>query len=456
MTKISRPSVAKPKVSETVALLREIGVSPVRSLGQNFLHDRNLSRWIVDQIQPATGDYIVEIGPGLGALTEPLLNSGARVSVLEKDGRLAAFLQKKYSGAPLEVGHLDALNFDVRALFTERTVKLIGNLPYYISSQLLLKFLDYPSPISLAVLMLQKEMADRITAEPGNKDYGALTVLIQRHYRVQFLKRVPKTVFIPRPEVDSAVIKITPRPVDELPVFDNDLFESLVRQGFSQRRKQLRKLIANQVSDWPAAAAAVGVDEQARAENLGLEQWIALAKFVGSTAPAHTGFDAEERFPVVDESDRVIGSAPRRKVHGDNLRHRSVHILLFGENGEVFLQKRSRLKDQNPGLWDSSAAGHVLVGEEYDQAAQRELAEELGITATLEPVAKLPATDRTGREFVWLYRTRYRGPISLNKQEIETGRHFPPAIVTGWIAARPGDFAPGFAECWNVYLDRCR
>ena len=456
MTKISRPSIAPPKVSETVALLREVGVSPVRSLGQNFLHDRNLSRWIVDQIAAEKDDYVVEIGPGLGALTQPLLAKGARVLALEKDGRLAAFLQKKYFDAPLEVRHLDALNFDVRTLFTERTVKLIGNLPYYISSQLLLRFLEYPSPISLAMLMLQKEMADRLSASPGSKDYGALTVLVQRYYRIEFLKRVPKTVFIPRPEVDSAVIKLKPRAGNELPVFDNDLFESLVRQGFSQRRKQLRKLIANSVSDWPAAATSIGVDQQTRAENLSLDHWIALTNFVSPNNPSKPAFDPDECFPVVDDSDRIMGSAPRAKVHGDNLLHRSVHVLVFDHNGDVFLQKRSRLKDQNPGVWDSSAAGHVLAGEDYDLAAQRELREELGITAALDRVAKLPPSERTGQEFVWLYRTRYRGPISLNKQEIETGRHFPPAVVTGWIGARPGDFAPGFAECWKVYLDRCR
>jgi len=456
LTKISRQNVAPRKVSETSALLREIGVSPVKSLGQNFLHDRNLSRWIVDQIDANSGDYILEIGPGLGALTEPILDKGARVLALEKDARLASQLQKKYAGAPLEVRHIDALNFDVRTLFTERTVKLIGNLPYYISSQLILKFLEYPSPISLAVLMLQMEMADRLAATPGNKDYGALSVMLQRHYRIKFLKKVPASVFIPRPEVDSAIVKIEPRRSDELPMFDDATLISLVRAGFSQRRKQLRKLLAEYIPAWLSAVKAIRVDPQVRAENLSLEQWIALTNFVRPIDPDEPGFSPQESFPIVDETNHVIGSAPRAKVHGDNLRHRSVHILVFDDKGDLFLQKRSRLKDQNPGVWDSSAAGHVLAGEDYHQAAQRELQEELGISATLDLVGELPESDRTGQEFVRLYRTRYRGPISLNKQEIETGRHFPPAVVTGWIAARPGDFAPGFPEYWNSYLDRCR
>jgi 16S rRNA (adenine1518-N6/adenine1519-N6)-dimethyltransferase len=456
LTKIPPPRSDVGKRSPTAAVLREIGVSPVRSLGQNFLHDRNLSRWIVDQLGPTNEDYVVEIGPGLGALTAPLLESGARILGLEKDRRLVDFLQKRFTGERLEVRHCDALDFDVPVLFTEPTVKLIGNLPYYISSQLLMRFLEDPSPISLAVLMLQKEMADRLSASPGTKDYGALTLLVQRHYRINLLRKVPATVFIPRPEVDSAVIRITPRPIAELPPFDDQLFVSLVRQGFSQRRKQLGKLLADYVSDWPAAAKSLGLDHQARAETVSLEQWIALTNFARPMPTPESVNSPAEYFPIVDDSDRVIGSAERGKVHGDNLRHRAVHILVFDRQGNLFLQKRSPWKDRHPGVWDSSAAGHVEAGEAYDEAARRELQEELGIEAPLEPVAKLPASDRTGQEFIRLYRTDYDGPMSLNKLEIEAGQHFQPAIVTGWIAARPGDFAPGFTECWKAYLNRDR
>jgi len=443
-------------VSETTATLREIGVSPVRSLGQNFLHDRNLSQWIVDQIEPNSEDYIVEIGPGLGALTGPLLASPARVLAIEKDRRLVQFLANRFSDERLEVRHMDALRFEVDALFTEPSVKLIGNLPYYISSQLLLRFLQYPSPISLAVFMLQKEMAERLSAAPATKDYGALTVLIQRHYHVKLLRRIPTAVFIPRPEVESAVIRLRPRPIADLPAVDDDLLVALVRQGFSQRRKQVGKLLAEYIEDWPAAAKALGLDQKARAETLPLERWVALTNYVRPIAPLLSPNDLEERFPVVDDSDRVIGSERRSKVHGDNLRHRAVHILVFDRKGDLFLQKRSRWKDRHPGVWDSSAAGHVLAGEDYEHAAQRELEEELGIQAALDPIAKLPASDNTGQEFIWLYRAVHEGPMCLNRQEIDTGRHFQPAIITGWIGARPGDFAPGFRECWSVYLERCR
>jgi 16S rRNA (adenine1518-N6/adenine1519-N6)-dimethyltransferase len=129
-----------------------------------------------------------------------------------------------------------------------------------------------------------------------------------------------------------------------------------------------------------------------------------------------------------------------------------VHIFLFNQKGELFLQKRSRFKDRHPCLWDSSAAGHVDNGEEYDFCAQRELQEELGIgSQPLERVAKLAASERTGQEFIWLYQGRNDGPFQLARSEIELGDFFPPELVTKWLTARPGDFAPGFVECWRVY-----
>ncbi len=166
------------------------------------------------------------------------------------------------------------------------------------------------------------------------------------------------------------------------------------------------------------------------------------------------GKTASERFPVVDEHDRVLGVAPRRQVHGDNLRHRAVHILVFDKAGEVFLQKRSRGKDRHPLRWDSSAAGHVDAGEEYDEAAHRELQEELGVSAKLERVLKLPASERTGQEFIWLYRTVHEGPFSLAPRRDRLRRVFPANLVTAWIRARPEEFAPGFVECWRNYLQQ--
>jgi 16S rRNA (adenine1518-N6/adenine1519-N6)-dimethyltransferase len=141
-------------------------------------------------------------------------------------------------------------------------------------------------------------------------------------------------------------------------------------------------------------------------------------------------------------------------VHANNLLHRAVHMLIFNSVGEVFLQLRSRWKDRHPLTWDSSAAGHVNAGEEYDQSAARELREELGIEISLEKVATLPASERTGYEFICLYRGSYDGELRPNPSEIEAGRFFSPAIVDAWIKARPQEFAPGFIECWKIWREK--
>ena len=439
------------KLSEIDATLRQIRVSPVKTLGQNFLHDRNLARWIVEKAELTSDDYVVEIGPGLGALTEFILESGAGILAIEKDQRLADFLRKRFPNDRLEVLHGDALDYDLRSLFSKPRVKLLGNLPYYISSQLLLKFTKYPSPITLWLLMLQKEMARRISANPGTSDYGALTLIVQLHYRVQYLRTVPASVFLPAPEVDSAFVRIVPRAPEELPAHDRETFSRMVRQGFSQRRKQLRNLLREEVPDWEEASDAISFDPRARAEELSLEQWIALSNRARLRAGPTAVSPASERFPVVDEEDRILGDAPRGEVHGNNLRHRAVHILIFNRLGELFLQKRSRWKDRHPQVWDSSAAGHVEAGEEYDETAIRELEEELGIKTELIRVAKLPSSERTGQEFIWLYRGAHNGPFTLAKSEIEYGEFFPASVVSEWVTARPADFAPGFLECWQAY-----
>jgi 16S rRNA (adenine1518-N6/adenine1519-N6)-dimethyltransferase len=439
------------KLSDLRATLQEIHVSPVKTLGQNFLHDQNLARWIVDQAQITSDDYVLEIGPGLGALTKLLLEKGSRVLAIEKDTRLANFLRERFSRERLEVLNIDALKFDARTLFSHQRVKLVGNLPYNVSSALILKFLAYPSPISLWLFTLQKEMAMRLSAKPSTHDYGALTLRIQLRHHVKNLRTVAATVFFPRPDVDSAVLRLLPRDPQELPPHDEELLLKLIRVGFSQRRKQLRKLLRERVDDWDAISGHLNIDPKVRAEELSLLQWIALANFIAPPACPDTGLANEERFPVVDQNDKVLRDASRSDVHGNNLRHRAVHILIFNSAGEVYLQQRSRWKDRHPRKWDSSAAGHVAAAESYDETARRELEEELGISVRLEKISKLPASERTDQEFVWLYRGEVAGNLSPSRTEIETGAFFPETIVDGWVAARPEDFAPGFIECWKVY-----
>ncbi len=442
------------KLSEIRTTLPKIRVSPVKTLGQNFLHDQNLARWIVNQAETNPDDYVVEIGAGLGALTKLALEKGANVLAIEKDTRLASFLRERLNDPRLEVRNADALTFDPRVLFSHHRVKLLGNLPYNISSALLLKFLEYPSPISLWLFMLQKEMARRLSALPSTHDYGSLTLHVQLRHRVQYLRTIPATVFFPKPDVDSALVRILPRNPLDLPARDDELLTRLIRSGFSQRRKQLRKLLGMRVTNWDHAASTLSFDPKARAENLSLLQWIGLANYIAP--PAHQSALAmgNERFPVVDQNDRILRYARRSDVHGNNLRHRAVHILIFDQAGEVYLQQRSRWKDRHPLKWDSSAAGHVEGEESYEETARRELKEELDVNVPLEKLLKLPASARTEHEFVWLYRGEIRGNPILNRSEIEAGAFFPPAIIDGWVAARPEDFAPGFMECWTAYREK--
>src|SRR6476659_6125316 len=438
-------------LSEIHATLKEIGVSPVKSLGQNFLHDQNLARWIVDQAQITAEDYVVEIGPGLGALTRFLLEKGAHVLAIEKDARLAKFLRSRFGDERLEIVNTDALKFDPRVLFAHRCVKLIGNLPYNISSPLLLKFLEYPSPISLCLFTLQKEMAMRFSASPCTHDYGALTLRVQLRQRVKYLRRVPPSVFFPRPDVDSAVVRLEPRDPIELPEHDDELLLKLIRIGFSQRRKQLRKLLREYARDWNTLASCLSIDPNARAEELSLLQWIALANCIAPPPSQEMCSTANERFSVVAVSDRICGYASRSEVHGNNLRHRAVHILIFNQLGDMYLQQRSRWKDRHPLKWDSSAAGHVTAGENYDETARRELKEELGIDVPLERIFRLTASSRTDHEFIWGYRGVISGDLAPNKCEIERGVFIAPSVIDGWTSARPDDFAPGFLESWKAY-----
>jgi isopentenyldiphosphate isomerase len=163
---------------------------------------------------------------------------------------------------------------------------------------------------------------------------------------------------------------------------------------------------------------------------------------------------AEEIFDVVNERDEVIGQAPRREVHARGLWHRAVHVLVFNVRGEVFLQKRSMLKDTAKGKWDSSASGHVDTGEDYDACAVREVREEIGINASPAPqrVFKLNACRDTGWEFCWIYRCEHEGPFHLHPEEIETGGWFATAAVTNWMAEQPDDFAKSFRLVWTRWV----
>ena len=162
------------------------------------------------------------------------------------------------------------------------------------------------------------------------------------------------------------------------------------------------------------------------------------------------GQNLEELFDVVDEQDQVTGQLPRREVHRLGLRHRSVHILVRNRAGQVFLQKRSMAKDLFPGTWDSSAAGHVGAGEDYDGTALRELEEEIGCRPTkpLQRLFKIEAREETGQEFVWVYRAESEGPFTLQPDEIDSGAWFTVAEIDRWLVERPQEIAPAFVFIW--------
>ena len=163
---------------------------------------------------------------------------------------------------------------------------------------------------------------------------------------------------------------------------------------------------------------------------------------------------SREIFDVVNERDEVIGQQERSEVHRLGLLHRAVHVLVFNAAGQVFLQKRSLTKDRQPGLWDSSASGHVDTGEDYDACAVREVREEIGLILAQTPqrLFKIDACQETGWEFCWIYRAESEGPFVLHPDEIETGAWFAPDAVTKWVSEKPEDFASCFALLWGKFL----
>jgi isopentenyl-diphosphate delta-isomerase type 1 len=159
----------------------------------------------------------------------------------------------------------------------------------------------------------------------------------------------------------------------------------------------------------------------------------------------------DEIFDVVNDKDEVVGQLSRREVHRQGLKHRAVHVLIFNSRGDLFLQKRSMKKDNFPGVWDSSASGHLDTGEDYDACAIREVREELGIQLGCVPdrILRIEACEETGQEFVWIYRCKHEGPFVLHPEEIETGAWFTSQQIATWIVEKPQDFAPAFICIWK-------
>ena len=247
-----------------------------KNLGQNFLHDRGVIERIVLAIDPRPGDRIVEIGPGQGALTFPLLRAHGALTAIEFDRDLIAPLQH----AAREFGELqiipgDVLGVDFTALAAGGTLRLVGNLPYNLSSPILFHALDHAAAIRDMHFMLQKEVVERMAAGPGSKVYGRLSVMLQAYCRVTPLFKVPPGAFRPAPKVDSAVVRLRPRPSGEVRIDDPSRFAAVVRAAFGQRRKTLRNALSGVVD--ATAIEAAGVRPDARAEQLSVADFASLA-----------------------------------------------------------------------------------------------------------------------------------------------------------------------------------
>jgi 16S rRNA (adenine1518-N6/adenine1519-N6)-dimethyltransferase len=438
-------------ITEIMSTLRDLGVSPRKSLGQNFLHDKNIAAWMVGKLEAKPGDRVIEIGPGLGALTEELLRRELSTTLLEKDRAFAGYLRRKFAkNTGIEVIEGDALEYDTRSDFLRRPAEVIGNLPYCLSSALLFHFCGEPCPYERMLFTVQKEMADRLGAAPGTKEYGALTVIIGHRWRVAKIKTLAAAVFLPQPQVESAVILMTRRRAGELEEVDPVQLAELVRAGFSKRRKQVRNVLSLRDNSEAVLEALNSVDLPAtvRAEDISLEKWIKLANTLRPLVIY--GSNPNERIAVVDQNDRLLEPLDRKRVHRENLYHRATHVFIFNRSGELFLQKRSHLKDNFPGRWDSSAAGHVDAGEDYLECARREVKEEIGLDCSLSKIGAVPASEKTGNEFIEIFAGKSNALLSVNVHEIETGGFFPLSMVDRWIVQRPSDFAPGFVECYQT------
>jgi 16S rRNA (adenine1518-N6/adenine1519-N6)-dimethyltransferase len=430
--------------------LAAAGVMPSRQLGQNFLCDPNMARWITEQLDAGPEDTVVEVGPGTGALTSHLVGKVRRMVLVEFDSRLAAWLKERFAAEPtVEVHHADGAKFDIRSLFQHRPVKFLGNLPYSSGGAIMRNFLSRPNPFCRAVVMLQKEVIERLAAGPRTKDYGVLTLRVQSEWSVKSLRTVPPEAFHPRPQIDSSVALLLPRG-KELPAFDARRFDELIRRGFAQRRKQMGRQMPEN-PPWAEVAARIGAPLTARAEELSLSQWIEIARIYDPHPLRDIPQRGDEVFDVVDEADQVTGQATRREVHEQDLLHRAVHVFVVNRHGDLLLQKRSRFKDAHPGVWDSSVAGHLDAGEDYQSAAIRELEEEMGITGIpAEEIGRIPPSQATGWEHVRLYLARWDGTPRFPCAEVEAAMWMSPDTLGQWVAARPEDFASGFLECWKL------
>lgn len=286
----SIPVIADPKVTRHILSAFHLRAS--KRLGQNFLVDAGVVRAIVDAADLSPADTVLEIGPGIGTLTQGLAESGARIVAVELDKKLPAVLAETLKGydnvtvVPGDILKLDILR--ILNLGAGERFKVVANLPYYITTPILMALLEQHLPIERMVTMVQKEVAVRMTARPGSKDYGALSVAVQYHTDARIVMDVPPRAFMPAPEVTSAVIACRVRETPAVRPSDEKLFFRLVRAAFGQRRKTLLNALTGAgltKEQCRAGLAAAGIAESLRGEQLSLADFARLSDAVGGILP---------------------------------------------------------------------------------------------------------------------------------------------------------------------------
>ena len=248
-----------------------------RRFGQNFLSDPNIIRRIIDAIRPQADEPIVEIGPGLGALTAPLIERLGHLHVVEIDRDLIARLRESWSPEQLTIHEGDALKFDFGRLAAGagRPLRIVGNLPYNISTPILFHLAEFAEAVKDMTFMLQKEVVMRMVAEPGSEEYGRLSVMLQYRFRLGRLFDVPPGAFRPAPKVMSSIVRMAPLPADQLGAADERLLGRIVAAAFGQRRKTLKNTLRDFMDE--ADFAVLGIDAGLRGETLSVAQFVAIA-----------------------------------------------------------------------------------------------------------------------------------------------------------------------------------
>ena len=274
--------------SQLKEIFSKYGFAPLKRLGANYLIDANIKDKIIGEARPSKGDVILEIGPGLGALTFDLASSGARIFAVEKDRKVFAVL-KEMAGdrfPNLTLAHEDILKFDLKTIGAPGKIKVVGNLPYYITTPIIELLIENAKLVSSILMMVQREVANRLLASPGSKDYSSISCFVQYHAKSSYLYTVKRTSFYPSPDVDSSLIRLDLLDSPSVKVKDEALFFKVVRSAFNQRRKTIinslsRELALNIPKDKLSALLdRVGIEPSRRPESLALSDFAKIANAV--------------------------------------------------------------------------------------------------------------------------------------------------------------------------------